>query len=139
MLPQSLLERFDVAARRASPEEACGLLLGTTDSEACRISDIALSDNVARSDRQHRFEIDSGLQLRLQREVRHSDTQILGVWHSHPASDAVPSVLDKQGYKQDGDVWIISGKINSLAVHRLWRWDAALADFTPQIFEIVPR
>ncbi len=75
-------------ARQTAPAECCGMLLGTTDSvvEAARARNLSEDAN--------RFLIDPADHLRARREGRRSGLEVIGFYHSHPHSLAVPSETD---------------------------------------------
>jgi len=100
------LEAIEAAARRALPEETCGLLIGAGE----RITRAVETANLAR-DRgsgRDRFEIDARVHLRLQRELRGTAKGILGVFHSHPGGRAEPSATDRAEAAYPGWIWLIT-------------------------------
>ena len=74
---------------RALPNEGCGLLLGTSDGV---VSDVVASANVAESAKV--YEVDSRVLLAAYRRADEQGVEVLGVFHSHTHSDAVPSPTD---------------------------------------------
>ena len=79
-------------ARFTYPEEACGLLAGPTSSE---IEMAFCLTNRERSP--YRFTVDPTEHYR---SIRHAEARgwdVVGVFHSHPASAAVPSRADVAG------------------------------------------
>jgi proteasome lid subunit RPN8/RPN11 len=75
-------------ARQAAPRECCGLLAGAPGD----IDEAVPTRNLA--DSPFRFEIDPVEHIRLNRRLRGTSRQVLGAYHSHPSSAAVPSVSD---------------------------------------------
>jgi proteasome lid subunit RPN8/RPN11 len=74
---------------RALPNEGCGLLLGTSDGT---VTDVLASPNVA--DSAKLYEIDSRILLRAHRQSEAEGSSVLGVFHSHTHSEALPSPTD---------------------------------------------
>ena len=74
---------------RALPNEGCGLLLGTSDGT---VTDVLASPNVA--DSATLYEIDSRVLLRAYRQSEAEGSSVLGVFHSHTHSEALPSPTD---------------------------------------------
>lgn len=74
---------------RALPNEGCGLLVGTAEGQ---VHDVMASANVADSARV--YEIDPGVVLRASRRADALGLEIIGVFHSHTHSAAVPSATD---------------------------------------------
>lgn len=75
-------------ARNTAPAECCGLLVGNG-----RRIDEAVSTRNADT-RPTRFLVDPQDHLRLIRTVRGTGREIVGAYHSHPHSAAVPSPTD---------------------------------------------
>jgi [CysO sulfur-carrier protein]-S-L-cysteine hydrolase len=75
-------------AREAAPAECCGLLVGNSESivEAVKTRNLASDPS--------RFEMDPGDHIRTRREARNRGLDVLGFYHSHPRSQAVPSASD---------------------------------------------
>lgn len=106
-----VLAEIEAAAQRAHPYEACGLLIGN-DTRLTRAVETA---NLARERGRgaDRFEVDTRVHLRLQRELRGSDKSILGVFHSHPDGRAEPSPTDRADAAYPGWIWLITAVDNS--------------------------
>ena len=109
MLPYSLAEHLLRMAESTKPHEACGLLLGSKKSAEVRVQDCIFSKNVTGGDSCIGFEIDPVLHLALQKQARASGKEIIGVWHSHPTSLAIPSKEDQLRSLERGWLWLITG------------------------------
>lgn len=109
VLSDALAGAIRAAARAAYPFEACGLLIGRIMGSACVIERVAASANVAAGDKRREFEIDPKLQFMLMRELRGTDRDIVGVYHSHPNGAAAPSATDAARAFDRGFIWIIAG------------------------------
>ena len=90
------------AARRAAPQEACGLLLG----RGRRVDSFARTANVA-ADPCRQFEIDPVALLAACRAEREGGPELIGYFHSHPAGPPRPSATDEAQAARDGRVWAI--------------------------------
>lgn len=77
-------------ARRQAPEECCGLLLGTGTAivEAVAVANVAEHPT-------RRYLIDPREHLRVMRDARERSLEVIGAYHSHPRSRAVPSETDR--------------------------------------------
>ena len=103
------LRAIERAAEEAYPEEACGLLVGRSGpGEACSVSAVEASANVAAPPRTRRFEVDPKLRLRLERALRESPDSVIGVYHSHPDGSAAPSETDISMIFEPDMVWLIT-------------------------------
>jgi proteasome lid subunit RPN8/RPN11 len=77
----------------AYPAEACGILLGTNaGDEHCVIQIVACLN--AENDPSRRYSIDPLELVRVQRQARDRELQIVGFYHSHPDHPARPSPTD---------------------------------------------
>lgn len=75
-------------AAEASPQECCGLLIGTPD----RIVHAHRARNVHASTT--RYLIDPADHFAAIRQAREAGLDVIGAYHSHPASPPVPSATD---------------------------------------------
>lgn len=89
-IPEHLLAEVVAHSRRELPYEACGWLAGRTG----RVERTYPVANVA-GDRRRAFLMEPEAQLRSMREIRGSGLELLGTYHSHPASSPRPSVEDR--------------------------------------------
>jgi proteasome lid subunit RPN8/RPN11 len=105
-------------AHEAAPAECCGLLIGTAESivEAARTTNLASDPN--------RFEMDPGDHIRARREARTRGLDVLGFYHSHPRSPAVPSARDRAEAWYPGYLYLIVSVRAEPAEVRLYRLDA---------------
>jgi len=110
------LRRLSEAAETSYPEEACALLVGRIGlGDQRRVTRLELSRNLA-GDRQRRFEIDPGLRIGLERELRGGDERLIGVWHSHPDGPAAPSATDLAMVYEPDLIWLITAVAAGQAV-----------------------
>ncbi len=80
-------------AREAAPAECCGALVGlAADGGAVRVARLLAADNVASDDR--RYLIAPGDLARAEAEAVEVGLEVVGFYHSHPASAPVPSATD---------------------------------------------
>lgn len=104
----SLLEIIEAKAQDRAPDEVCGLLVGHSEPSAISIERCVISDNVTQLDQTRHFEIDPSLHIKLQKELRGSKVQIVGVWHSHPNGNATLSSTDKLSSMEKGWLWLVT-------------------------------
>lgn len=76
------------------PNESCGLLAGTKESEEITVTKVYLLTNVDVS-REH-FSMDPKEQLAALKDARANGYKIIGNFHSHPESPSRPSEEDKR-------------------------------------------
>jgi proteasome lid subunit RPN8/RPN11 len=109
LLPDTLAQQLTGHLAEAYPDEGCGLLIGREAANGIRITGIAISDNLA-AEPAHRFEIDTALHLRVQRQLRETDDgrAVVGLYHSHPNGLAEPSETDRAMAWEPNFIWLIS-------------------------------
>jgi len=90
VLPPEELAKIHRHAKATYPEECCGFLIGRGD----RVLETRATENVHPDHRQTRYTVPPLEVLRLDRELRASDREHLGFYHSHPEHPAVPSEFD---------------------------------------------
>ena len=77
------------------PYECCGLLLGCYEPEGKTVSETyPISNAREESAKRNRFLITPEEMMRGERYARAKDLEVLGFYHSHPDSPAVPSRYD---------------------------------------------
>ena len=83
-----------VAHVEGTSEESCGFLLGL-DRGTRVVTTIIPAKNVAPANRHMRYEIDPLEYLRAEQYAASRDMQLLGIYHSHPNTAAIPSETDR--------------------------------------------
>lgn len=90
----ALVEEIRRAGELAYPAECCGVLGGRVN-ELKEVLQLAPVVN-RRTDDPHRYLISPDDLLRITRELRRSDLEVLGYYHSHPDHPAEPSAFDSE-------------------------------------------
>ena len=86
----TVLREIVAQARHAAPDECCGLLVGTD----ARIELAHAARNLRRSPT--RYLVDPADHFAAIRSARQMGLRVVGAYHSHPASVALPSPRDEQ-------------------------------------------
>jgi len=102
---RSALLAIEAHARRAAPDECCGVLVG----RGALVTRAQAAKNVA-PDPTRRFEIDPQALVDAHRAARAGGPQVLGYYHSHPGGAAEPSATDRALASGDARVWAIAGQ-----------------------------
>jgi proteasome lid subunit RPN8/RPN11 len=77
------------------PHECCGVLLGRLDDDGTRVvTSLARAGNTRTDSPQNRYNIDPKELVRIQREGREREEDIIGFYHSHPDHPAQWSKTD---------------------------------------------
>jgi len=90
------------AAKAVHPDEACGLLFGTSEA----VTGCETVRNVAQNPA-CRFELDPAALFAALRAERAGGPCLIGYWHSHPSGDDLPSTTDAAMAEPDGKLWLI--------------------------------
>jgi proteasome lid subunit RPN8/RPN11 len=120
-LPTSLQQKIFAQLEATYPHEGGGFLLGSV-GEAVEIRDILPVENVfEESERHHRYAMTPQDWMRMEDEADSRGFAIVGYYHSHPDSPAIPSEYDRE-YALPNFVYIITSVMGGRADHvRVWR------------------
>jgi proteasome lid subunit RPN8/RPN11 len=92
------------------PHECCGVLLGRFEEDGGKTVVRAARCGNARADSPHnRYSIDPGELIRIQREARAREEEIVGFYHSHPDHPARSSPTDLAEAHWIGCSYVITG------------------------------
>ena len=124
------------------PYECCGVLLGQMDGETRAVSSIARCQNTRVDSPRNRYNIDPKELVRIQRQARERDEDIIGFYHSHPDHPAQWSKTDLEEAHWIGCSYVITrvaaGRAevtNSFELTGTLETDKAFAD---EKIEVVP-
>ena len=112
------LDEMIAAARAAEPSECCGVLLGTPG----KVAEAVPTRNLAGDP--NRFLIDPKEHIDARREGRRRNLEIVGFYHSHPHSPAVPSATDLAEASYAGHLYAIVSLVAEPAEVRIYRFDS---------------
>jgi len=87
-IPDEVFQQMVAQARAEAPVEACGILAGN-DGAVARLYTMTNTDNSP-----EHFRMDPAEQFDAVRAMRAAGTEMLAIYHSHPASPARPSAED---------------------------------------------
>jgi proteasome lid subunit RPN8/RPN11 len=121
------LDEMIAAARAAKPSECCGVLLGTPGE----IIEAVPTRNLA--DDPNRFLIDPNGHIDALREGRRRGLEIVGFYHSHPHSPAVPSATDLADASYSGHLYAIVSLVAGPAEVRIYRFDSGSFVAVPMV------
>jgi proteasome lid subunit RPN8/RPN11 len=115
-------------ARETAPAECCGVLLGTGGI----VSDARRARNLASDP--SRFLVDPKDHIDARREARERGIDVLGFYHSHPRSAAVPSPTDVAEASYPGHLYLIVGLAGGQPDVLLYRLEGG--DLKSEKFEV---
>ena len=105
-------------AESENPNEACAIIFGTRREENFSVEKIFLTENTEKSP--VNFTISAEQILEADKIERDSSLKIIGIFHSHPNSQAFPSETDKKFMDLNPVIWIIySGVSKEFKAFRL--------------------
>jgi proteasome lid subunit RPN8/RPN11 len=80
----------------AFPNEGGGFLIGTTDGDARVVTETRFVDNIFASEEQyHRYLMENGAFQAAEDDADAHGLSLIGYFHSHPNSPAIPSEFDR--------------------------------------------
>ena len=106
------------------PNEACGMLLGSIDGYVYHVRDAILTPN--RMESPVRFAIPDGDVLRAYQTAEKRGVDVVGVYHSHPSSPAVPSETDAAYMDLNPGAWVIYSGLDGRM--RAWIRDGSIIE-----------
>lgn len=127
-IPAAVINDMLAHARAEAPRECCGLLVGTTDSI---LRSVRARNREARATR---YLIDPEDHFAAVRAARTDGLEVVGAYHSHPSSAAVPSATDLAEANSGADFLYVIVSLVSDDV-RAYRIDAGVwkpLAFSPQ-------
>jgi proteasome lid subunit RPN8/RPN11 len=118
VLPQSLRQTMVRQALEECPNECCGLLAGKRHGWGWEAAEVFPLVNELKSATRFRSEPQSLLSaLRL---VEHRGLDVVGIYHSHPDSQAIPSRIDLAWRWADGVADLIISLAGEVPEVRAW-------------------
>ena len=111
ILTDSQKQILEKHAKKQSPNESCAILVGNIEDGKAVVKDVFLTDNIEKS--QINFTISPEQTLQGYTRAQDRNMEIVGIFHSHPSSEAQPSTTDQKYMELNPHVWVIySGKNN---------------------------
>ena len=106
ILKQSDKKILSQYSENQKPKESCALLFGKDN----QVLDIFLAENIDESSA--KFTISNEQLIEGYNIAEQKKMDVIGIFHSHPNSDAFPSNTDKKFMQSNPVVWIIYSGIN---------------------------
>ena len=118
VLAQKEKDKLVAHAIEQKPNESCAMLLGEKIDDDWNVKEVFLTENIDKS--QTNFTISPEELLKGYQLAEKMHLELVGVFHSHPNSDATPSDTDKKFMQNNPVPWIIfSGLTNDLIAYML--------------------
>jgi proteasome lid subunit RPN8/RPN11 len=106
-ISQRDIELIQAELEANKPYEACGVLVGTINGSTALVEKALPMTNAKRT--RASFELDPKEHYNAWNEAGKNGKEIVGVYHTHPVSTAVPSLWDRETMQNDTSVWLIGG------------------------------
>jgi proteasome lid subunit RPN8/RPN11 len=106
---RSVVDAIIDHARQDAPNECCGMLVGSLDEVDASVPTRNIAPTPAT-----RYEIDPREHIALNRELRGSGREVVGVYHSHPQGPNRPSASDVAEAFYPQFVYLIASLANPL-------------------------
>ncbi len=124
------------------PYECCGVLLGQLDGDVRTVTSTARCGNTRTDSPQNRYHIDPKELVRIQRQAREREEDIIGFYHSHPDHPAQWSRTDLEEAHWISCSYVITrvavGKADVTNSFELTGSDEADKAFVLETIEVVP-
>lgn len=89
------------------PYEACGVLIGSINANTASVEKARPITNAKRT--RTSFELDPEEFYNVWNDAERDGKEIIGIYHTHPVSSAIPSLWDKETMQNVMYVWLIAG------------------------------
>jgi proteasome lid subunit RPN8/RPN11 len=100
-LDKKYADEMKAHSHAEAPNECCGILAGVND----RVIKLYRTTNTEHSP--YRYRIDPREMLAIYKEIQENRWQLLGVYHSHPHTEAFPSPTDMKSNVLPGSIYFI--------------------------------
>ena len=98
-------------AYNEKPNESCAILFGIVDGQKTIVEEIFLTKNIDESP--VNFTISPEQLIKCYKTAEEKKMEIVGIFHSHPNSEAYPSNTDKKFMYSNPVVWVIYSGISN--------------------------
>lgn len=102
---QSHMEILTKHAKKSIPNESCAILFGKIKNNRYTVKDVFLTKNIENSP--VNFTISNDELIKGYDEAEKRKLDVIGVFHSHPDSEAYPSLTDQKYMEINPVPWII--------------------------------
>ena len=118
VLAQKEKDKLVTHAMGEQPNESCAMLFGKKVGDNWDVKEVFLTQN--NDDSQTNFTISPEELLKGYQIAEKNQLELVGIFHSHPNSDAIPSSTDMKFMQNNPVPWIIfSGVNNELKAYML--------------------
>jgi len=98
-------------AENEKPNESCAILFGSVKDKVTIVKEVFLAKNIEESP--VNFTISNEQLIEIYKTAEERKTEVVGIFHSHPNSEAYPSNTDKKFMHSNPVVWVIYSGISN--------------------------
>ncbi|MBM2819907.1 MAG: Mov34/MPN/PAD-1 family protein [Nitrosarchaeum sp.] len=98
-------------ADNEKPNESCAILFGAVNDQKTIVKEIFLTKNIDESP--VNFTISNEQLIKCYKTAEEKKMEVVGIFHSHPNSEAYPSSTDKKFMYSNPVVWVIYSGISN--------------------------
>ena len=111
ILAQKEKDKLVAHAIEQQPSESCAMLFGKKVGDDWNVKEVFLTQNMDNS--QTNFTISPEELLKGYQIAEKNQLEVVGIFHSHPNSDAIPSDTDRKFMQNNPVPWIIFSCVNN--------------------------
>ena len=111
VLAQKEKDKLVTHAISEQPSESCAMLFGKKVGDNWNVKEVFLTQNI--DDSETNFTISPEELLKGYQIAEKNQLEVVGIFHSHPNSDAIPSNTDKKFMQNNPVPWIIFSGVNN--------------------------
>ena len=111
VLAQKEKDKLVTHAISEQPSESCAMLFGKKVGDNWNVKEVFLTQNI--DDSQTNFTISPEELLKGYKIAEKNQLEVVGIFHSHPNSDAILSNTDKKFMQNNPVPWIIFSGVNN--------------------------
>ena len=111
VLAQKEKDKLVTHAISEQPSESCAMLFGKKVGDNWNVKEVFHTQNI--DDSQTNFTISPEELLKGYQIAEKNQLEIVGIFHSHPNSDAIPSNTDKKFMQNNPVPWVIFSGVNN--------------------------
>ncbi|PJA34628.1 MAG: hypothetical protein CO187_00315 [Zetaproteobacteria bacterium CG_4_9_14_3_um_filter_53_7] len=119
-IPATCLQSIKEQGEAGFPHEICGLLVGSISASGWEISQVHQVANLNSERASDRFQLDPAGYQAVDKQLRGTGMEIIGVYHSHPDCPAKPSPTDLESAWEGFAYPIVSICNGKTADFRCW-------------------
>ena len=137
-IPESSLRQIRAHGVKDYPYECCGLLLGSYSDEGKVVTETyPISNAREESAKRNRFLIEPAELMRGEKYAREHDLEVVGFYHSHPDSPAVPSQYDLEHAWPTYSYIIVSTQADDSTDLFSWEQELDRSKFNPEEIRVI--